>query len=50
MQNGGRRAMQAGASETMPVTPMPGVGTLAYFRDPDGNLLEFATPGLWENY
>lgn len=21
-----------------------------YFRDPDGNLAEIATPGLWENY
>ncbi len=21
-----------------------------YFRDPDGNLLELATPGLWANY
>jgi catechol 2,3-dioxygenase-like lactoylglutathione lyase family enzyme len=21
-----------------------------YFRDPDGNLLELATPGLWSNY
>jgi catechol-2,3-dioxygenase len=21
-----------------------------YFRDPDGNLLEFATPRLWPNY
>ncbi|MDJ0390629.1 VOC family protein [Roseomonas sp. E05] len=21
-----------------------------YFRDPDGNLVELATPGLWKNY
>jgi catechol-2,3-dioxygenase len=28
----------------------PRGGESIYFRDPDGNLLEFATPGLWENY
>jgi catechol 2,3-dioxygenase-like lactoylglutathione lyase family enzyme len=25
-------------------------GTSIYFRDPDGHLLELATPGLWQTY
>lgn len=28
----------------------PKGATSVYFRDPDGNLVELATPGLWDNY
>jgi catechol 2,3-dioxygenase-like lactoylglutathione lyase family enzyme len=28
----------------------PRGSTSLYFRDPDGNSLEVATPGLWQNY
>jgi catechol 2,3-dioxygenase-like lactoylglutathione lyase family enzyme len=28
----------------------PRGGRSVYFRDPDGHLLELATPGLWANY
>jgi catechol 2,3-dioxygenase-like lactoylglutathione lyase family enzyme len=31
-------------------THWPQGGTSIYFRDPDGHLLELATPGLWPNY
>jgi predicted enzyme related to lactoylglutathione lyase len=31
------RAMEAGASLKVPKMPIPGVGWLAYFTDPDGN-------------
>lgn len=28
----------------------PAGGRSLYFEDPDGHVLEFATPGLWRNY
>jgi catechol 2,3-dioxygenase-like lactoylglutathione lyase family enzyme len=31
-------------------TNWPRGGTSIYFRDPDGHLLELATPGLWPGY
>lgn len=31
-------------------TLWPRGGRSVYFRDPDGHLLEFATPGLWDIY
>jgi len=31
-------------------TAWPRGGTSIYFRDPDGHLLELATPGLWVTY
>ncbi len=33
------RAIELGATVALPLAPIPGVGWLAYIKDPDGNLL-----------
>jgi catechol 2,3-dioxygenase-like lactoylglutathione lyase family enzyme len=41
------------AAHDLPIegrTDWPRGGTSIYFRDPDGHLLELATPGLWPGY
>ena len=44
-----RRLADQGIAVESRVTP-PWGGTSLYFRDPDGHLVELATPGLWEIY
>lgn len=39
----------AGVTELSEVT-WPAGGRSYYFKDPDGHVLEIATPGLWPNY
>ncbi|QTX03846.1 VOC family protein [Agromyces archimandritae] len=39
-------AIALGAAESLPPDDMPGIGRLAYFRDPDGNLLGIINPVL----
>lgn len=41
--------IDAGVAIRSEVTWPPG-GRSLYFDDPDGNVLEMATPGLWPNY
>ena len=38
------RGAELGASVAMPKMPVPGVGWLAYIKDPDGNLLGMMQP------
>lgn len=40
------RSIAAGATEQMPVTYMPGVGTMAYFKDPDHNMYGIIEPEM----
>ena len=42
--------LQAHGVEIESRVDWPRGGRSIYFRDPDGHLLELATPGLWENY
>ena len=44
-----RRLAELGVAVEARVYPPRG-GTSLYVRDPDGHLVEFATPGLWEIY
>lgn len=43
------RLQDAGVAIRSEVTWPPG-GRSLYFDDPDGNVVEMATPGLWPNY
>jgi catechol 2,3-dioxygenase-like lactoylglutathione lyase family enzyme len=43
-----RLALQGVAIES--TVKWPQGGTSLYFRDPDGHLIELATPGIWPNY
>ncbi|MFN0095954.1 MAG: VOC family protein [Dehalococcoidia bacterium] len=37
-------ALRLGATEALPKMPIPGVGWLAYVKDPDGNILGLMQP------
>jgi catechol 2,3-dioxygenase-like lactoylglutathione lyase family enzyme len=49
LQEWERRLTEAGVTIEGRTT-WPRGGESVYFRDPDGHLLEFATPGLWPGY
>ena len=40
------KCISAGATEQMAVTHMPGVGTMAYFKDPDHNIFGIIEPEM----
>lgn len=44
------KLLESNAVEIEGRVAWPAGGRSIYFRDPDKHLLEFATPGLWENY
>lgn len=48
--DGWRERLQAHGVPVEGQTVWPRGGTSVYFRDPDGHLLELATPGLWSIY
>jgi predicted enzyme related to lactoylglutathione lyase len=39
-------ALQAGGTQALPVTDMPGVGIMAYVKDPDGNVFGIIAPTM----
>jgi catechol 2,3-dioxygenase-like lactoylglutathione lyase family enzyme len=43
-------AAEGVAIESEVAWPLPQKGRSLYFRDPNGLLIELATPGLWKNY
>ena len=40
----GRKPRRPGATLAVPKMPVPGVGSLAYVKDPDGNILGMLQP------
>jgi len=45
-----RQRLERSGVEIESTVKSPRGGTSLYFRDPDGHLLELATPGLWPMY
>lgn len=45
-----KRHLQAAGVPLRSEVTWPAGGRSLYFEDPDGNVLEMATPGLWPNY
>jgi predicted enzyme related to lactoylglutathione lyase len=39
-------ALRAGGTQALPVTDMPGVGIMAYVKDPDGNVFGMIAPTM----
>ena len=48
--NGWRERLRSHGVPVEGETTWPRGGTSVYFRDPDGHLVELATPGLWSIY
>lgn len=42
--------LAAAEIKTESIVNWPAGGRSVYFRDPDGHLVELATPGMWPNY
>jgi catechol 2,3-dioxygenase-like lactoylglutathione lyase family enzyme len=45
-----RRRLESDGIAIESVVQWPGGGSSLYFRDPDGHLVELATPGIWPVY
>jgi predicted enzyme related to lactoylglutathione lyase len=44
IDNSLEKALSLGATIAVPIMPVPGVGSLAYVKDPDGNILGMLQP------